>query len=205
MGFMAGTMGSGITRFDLHELARLNTRQWSKRRLVDYWFGTLGMALFAAAAILVLVRANSWNPLSMVESVAISLIGLIILALAIRHASQSRSLPNSVSVSDNGISFEFDDSDKKQELKWDDPNFQITLFDRRGMPSLLPNGESRIAFTLLIPSGKRIPLTREAFKAIYEEASAHGFSEVRRTVSGSPEPGSYERLVFAPAPRHHSR
>jgi hypothetical protein len=154
---------SAPREFPLAGLVAESTRQWKSFRL--FWWAFFALGVVAVLAGVYLALSHSADPVGSVfpEGVLLAVVGLVI-ALASRvKATDTAGLPTSLEVSGEDISFRWSPTGRTARYSWSDPTWEMTLFDRSGLPSVTQSGKSRERFELVMPSGKRVPITREAF------------------------------------------
>lgn len=187
-------MTSSIHRFDLEEAAERDTSQFAGMRFFGYFMIAFGFVLAALGGLTVLGRTGFADSQAPSLALLFFMMGLALAIAGLGLARGSRGLPTSLEVSRDAFTLSWPKANHQITFPWGSPEFEVTLFDRRGMPSFQPNGEPRTTFTLLLPDGKRVPIPIAAFETILREADAHHLKLIRKTVRATTDSGSYEHI-----------
>ena len=102
-----------------------------------------------------------------------------------------RSGPRTLRVTANGISLEDIPNSRPVQIRWDQPRFEIYLFDFRSQPKVNTDGTPRtIDFVLQVRRAPYAQIPEAAYQDILEQARARGLEITRRVtgIRGSPTP-----------------
>jgi hypothetical protein len=187
-------MGTSSQRFNLEAAVERDTSQFAGMRFYGYFIVAIGFVLVALSGLTALGHTGFTGSQALSLAFLFAIMGLILAAAGFGLARGSRGLPTSLEISQEAFILGWPKDNRQMTFSWDAPEFEVTVFDRRGMPRLQPNGKPRTTFTLLLPSGKRVPIPLDAFESILREAEAHHLKQIRKTIRATTDSGTYDHI-----------
>ena len=155
-------------------------------------FAVLGIGMAVLAGYLELSHGSGAGGGYAAAVAVFAVVGLIVAAACWGLAVRGGALPNTIVVTSIGLELRADTSRGSVTLRWSDPDLNLRLIDRRGLPGTRLDGKSRNKFAFAVESGPRIPIPQQAFEAILGQAESRNLKITRRTLRGQGIPGTYE-------------
>jgi hypothetical protein len=157
-------------------------------------FLVIGVAL--AAVGLFVVVAHFDTDASYEESGAIvAFTGMVLTVACWPIAMQARAYPTFLTVSEREVTVGTHSGPPPRVIRWTDSNLKLGLIDRRGLPSIRPDGRPRHPFAFQAGgNGPWVPIPREAYEAIRQQAVAHSLLLTSRTESLPGTRGTFEEI-----------
>lgn len=175
--------------YDLADLAdRWNKTARSRRRFLLVGSGLCFVLALAGLYLLVSAPAGIFSFRALGAWVLLVGFGLSSL-YALRGSSLVGPAYRRLVVYDGGISFEGSSRGQSKRLPWNDPKFQLDIYDRTMLPSTELDGTPRVLDFVVRPrGGPRTPVPRPAFEAILSGAREHGLVVRRRPIQVGGDP-----------------
>jgi len=138
--------------------------------------GVVGFLLFFS-------RPSSFAPSAFPGLLGASIALTFAAGLAWWVAGRPSSTARRLSISDRALTFGSIPSGKTLTLRWDDPKFRLTVYDRRGLPKLHRDGTLRNLFAVVPRGGDLTPIPEAACAAILQEVGRHRLAVRRHDIS----------------------